>query len=103
MKKLFIIGPSDNGEGVYNLLVEDGEFLASHLCSNANYAERDLVRPDREEKWEKKFGEYKVLWLNAQTEISIKELLKRNKEWYEANKDNAKAQKDGQPSIKITV
>jgi hypothetical protein len=65
MKKLYIAGPEDGGEGVYALIADDGEFMASHFCSHRGYAASDLEsgRPERQKEWKERFGEYKVLWL----------------------------------------
>jgi hypothetical protein len=85
--KLFIVGPggdNDDGEGLYSLLVETGEHLADHYCSNSSFARSDLEgrREDRQKEFKEKFGDYEVLFLNEQTEISREELIKRNQEFY---------------------
>lgn len=51
MKKLYIVGPADGGDGVYSLIADDGEALASHYCSSAGFALGDLEknRPERKE------------------------------------------------------
>lgn len=84
--KLFIIGPDHRGDGIYHLLTETGEHLASHWCSHIGFAKGDLEanRPERKAKWKERFGEYTVQHLSEQTEISLKELQKRNKEWYDS-------------------
>lgn len=86
MKKFYIIGPKDGGDGIYSLVTEDGEGLASHMCSNRAYALGDLERdrPERRKEWKKKFGEYEVLYL-GEDEMTKEELVKRNKEFYENN------------------
>jgi len=80
MKKLYITG---NGEGIYNLIADDGEHLASHFCSNRNYALGDLERnrPERQKEWKKKYGKYEVIFL-GDDEMTEQELRKRNKNWY---------------------
>lgn len=82
--KLFVVGPIDGGDGVYNLLTETGEHLASHLCSNASFAREDLEsdRPERQKEWKARFGDYEVLFLDEQTEISLEEIQRRNDEWF---------------------
>lgn len=84
MKKLYIIGPEDNGEGVYHLISEDGEHLASHYCSSSGYAAGDLEgnRDERKNEFIKRFGTYQVLFISrdAMTRERLKEL---NKEWYD--------------------
>lgn len=80
--KLYILGPEGNGEGVYYLLTEEGEVLASHFCSHIGYASGDLEanRPERQKKWEKRFGKYKVLRLgdDEMTEEKLLELNHKN-------------------------
>lgn len=83
--KLYIVSPygkgeSWNPEGVYHLLSEEGEHLASHFCSRGGFARGDLEadRPERKEEWKKRFGEYVVVWL-GDDDMTIEELIKRNK------------------------
>lgn len=82
--KAIIIGPSNNGEGVYHLLAEDDKHLCSHLCSHAGYAPGDLYlnRPERKELFAKK-GITEFVWLKD-SGLSSEELQKRNKDWFEA-------------------
>jgi len=63
--KFYIIGPDGGGNGIYYLMSEDGEGLASHMCSHLGYARGDLEanRPERKKEWKKKFGKYEVLEL----------------------------------------
>ncbi len=72
------------GDNVFMLISEHGEGLYSHVCSSANFAEGDLItgRKNREESCKKKFGEYKVLFLEDQDEIDNSELSRRNKDWH---------------------
>ena len=67
--KLFI--HPDSGEGLYTLVTEYGECLASHLCSSAAFAKGDLEgnRPERQKEWKKRFGDYQVMFLSEQDEI----------------------------------
>lgn len=83
MKKFYIVGPKNNDEGIYNLVTEDGQALASHFCSSIAFAKGDLEahRPERQEKWKKKFGQYEVLHLGDDA-MTLEELLERNKEFY---------------------
>lgn len=66
MKTFYILGTGQDGmgkkEGLYILIADDGEFLASHFCSHACYADGDLWknRPERKEKWEKRNVEWAV-------------------------------------------
>jgi hypothetical protein len=88
--KGIIVGPSNNGEGVYTLVAEDGDGMCSHFCSSSGYAIGDLYsnRPERKEMFDKK-GITEVVYL-AQSGITKDELLKRNKEYFEAHKDDKK-------------
>ena len=76
----------DNIDGVYYLMTEEGEVLASHLCSNKLYALGDLYtrRKERIEKFEDRFGEFSVDYL-GNDEMTWEELLRRNKKFYEEN------------------
>jgi hypothetical protein len=84
MTTLFIIGPDHKGDGVYSLVADTGECLADHYCSASYFAPGDLEadRPERQKDWKEKFGEYKVLFIGEQSEITLEELLRRNKEWF---------------------
>lgn len=95
MKKLFII--PDNGDTAYTLITEDGEPLASHWCSGKLYAKSDLIerRPERQKEYKERFGEYTVMFLSEQTEITEEELFKRNEAWYNALPED---EKEPQPS-----
>ena len=88
MKTFYILGSGKDGmgrgEGVYTLLADDGEFLASHFCSHAGYAISDLWR-DRDERkkvWKERFGEYKVIWL-GDDDMKLDTLIKRNELFFE--------------------
>ena len=76
--KLYIIGPEDDGEGVYSIVSEKGEGLASHFCSHKRFAKSDLEsrRPERQKEWKKKFGDYDVLFIgdDDMTEEKLREL-----------------------------
>lgn len=106
MKTFYILGPGidgmDRGEGHYILLTDDGEFLASHICSHAGYADGDLwrERPEREEKWKERFGEYKVVWL-GDDDMKLETLIERYKEW--AKKDEDAQKKIEENSAKIEI
>ena len=102
MKKFYIVGPKNEGEGLYTLVADTGEGLASHFCSHAGYALSDLEqgRPERKEKWKKEFGEYKVLYI-GDDEMTRDELMKRNEEWHQSHKDDA--DKMPKPSVVIEV
>lgn len=86
--KAYIASETENGidsiDGVYYLITEEGELLASHLCSNKLYALGDLYthRKERRKKFENRFGEFSVDYL-GNDEMTWEELLRRNKKFYE--------------------
>jgi len=82
--KLYIIPPINGEDGVYHILSEKGEALASHLCSNLHWAISDLEgrRPERQKEWKEKFGEYKVIILGDDG-MTREELIRLNQELYE--------------------
>lgn len=97
MKTLLIIVPGRSiiRDCVFSILVaETGEFLASHFCSNYEFAYGDLYdnRPERKQEWTKKFGELEVKYIDD-TDITEDELLKRNKAWFESLPQNEKYEK----------
>lgn len=77
--KLYIIGPEDGGEGIYYIVTELGECLASHLCSDSCFALGDLEgnRPERKEEWKKRFGNYEVLFI-GDDEMTQDKLIELN-------------------------
>ena len=86
-KTILVIDPGSQTrqDAVFHLLVmETGEHLASHLCSHAGFAPGDLYydRPERIKKWEKRFGEIEVKFID-EVDITEDELVERNKKWYE--------------------
>lgn len=86
--KAYIASSSENGidniDGAYFLITEEGELLATHLCSNKSYALGDLYthRKERIKKFEDRFGEFSVDYL-GNDEMTWEELLRRNKKFYE--------------------
>lgn len=93
-KTLLVIAPSEGRDCVFNILVaETGEHLASHFCSNQMFAYGDLyaTREERKEEWGKRFGELEVKYLN-ETGITEEQLLARNKDWYEKQPKEQKAE-----------
>ena len=89
--KAIIIGTGKDGlgkgEGVYQLVAEDGEGLCSHLCSSAGYAEGDLFRdrPERKEIFDKK-GITEFVWIEN-SGMTMDEIVEKNKEF---NKEKEK-------------
>jgi len=104
MKKLYIIGPKDRGEGAYALIADDGEFLASHFCSHYGYAKGDLHdrREERKAQWKERFGDYQVLFL-GEDEMTEDRLVELNKEWYDRTKNAAEIVERERPKITITL
>ena len=90
---LLVIAPSrESGmkDTQFHLLVAGtGEHLASHVCSHYGFAYGDLYgdRPERIEQWTKRFGEIEVKFIDD-TDITEEELLRRNKEWFDAAQKN---------------
>lgn len=84
-KTLLVIAPAQGEDCPFYIFVaKTGECLASHFCSNEDFAYGDLYanRPERIEDWTKRFGELDVKYIDK-TDISIEEIGKRNKNWYE--------------------
>ena len=84
--KLYIVSYGDgtqDGEGVYTLVAENGEGLYSHYCSCRGFARGDLIenRPERIKDCKEKYGTYEVLHL-GDDEMTNEELFKRNKDFY---------------------
>ncbi len=83
-KTKLLIVPTKGRDCIFTLILGTGEVLASHFCTNQSFAKSDLVlqRPERQEKYRKRFGEYEVIFCNEQTEITQDELIKLNTEFY---------------------
>lgn len=64
--RAIIVGPKDDGEGMYCLVAEDGELLRNHFCSDASFAEGDLFsnHPEYQEMFDQK-GITSFVWLHA--------------------------------------
>jgi len=95
--KLYIIGTGKDGlgdgDGIYHLLTEEGEALASHLCTNSGFAKSDLLlrRSERIKKYKERFGEITLLFL-GDDETTLEELQKLNEKFYK-NHNNEKMEK----------
>lgn len=85
--KFYIDGPKNKGDGVYYLVTEDGEVLASHYCSNIGFAYGDLEghRPERQKEWKERFKQYEVLAIGDDI-MTSEELHRRNKVFGETDK-----------------
>ena len=77
---------TDNIDGVYCLITEEGEALASYWCSNKGYAMGDLYthRPERVKEYSEKFGTFEVDYLGSD-EMTMEELMKRNEVFYKGS------------------
>jgi hypothetical protein len=77
--KLYVDGPDDRGEGIYHLVAETGEHLASHYCSHAGFARFDVHdrRADLIKEWRLRFGEYQVIII-GEDDMTPEELQHRN-------------------------
>lgn len=86
--KAYIVSNSDDGmeniDGIYYLITEEGEGLASHWCSNKWYAEGDLYtrRPERIREFTRRFGELEVDYLGCD-DMTMGRLIELNCKWQE--------------------
>ena len=92
MKKIFVFGMCNGGEGLYYALAEDGPGLGSHFCSNESFAKNDLgviqgSRPDRHKDYKKHYPDgYEVVFVPSNE-------VKGNKELQRAIRLNEKKQR----------
>lgn len=90
--KAYIVSNSEDGmeniDGIYYLITEEGEGLASHWCSNRWYAEGDLYsrRPERIKEFTERFGEFSVDYLGCDT-MTMKELVALNCKWQQEHSE----------------
>lgn len=81
--KAYIVSNSKSGrkniEGVYYLITEEGECLATHWCSNAAYALGDLYanRPERIKEYTNRFGNFEVNYL-GHDDMTMGKLIELN-------------------------
>lgn len=84
--KLYIMSGAANGiddiGGVYYLMTETGECLATHFCSNKYFAKGDLYerRPERIKEFTERFGDIKLLYL-GEDNMTVDKLMGLNKKW----------------------
>lgn len=84
--KLYIMSGAYNGiddiDGVYYLMTETGECLATHFCSNKYFAKYDLYerRPERIKEFTERFGDIEVLYL-GKDDMTVDKLMSLNKKW----------------------
>lgn len=93
--KAYIISNSKDGmanvRGVYDLVTEEGEVLATHRCSNKEYAMEDLYsnRPERIKKWTERFGELTVDYLGCD-DMTMEKILELNHKWWREQEEATK-------------
>ena len=81
--KLYVCSNSDYGteniDGIYYLITEEGECLASHFCSNKWFAKSDLYegRPERIKEFTERFGECECLYL-GEDDMTFSRLFELN-------------------------
>ena len=88
----YIISNSEDGmkniDGIYYLLTEEGEVLASHWCSNKRYAMGDLYRnrPERVKEWTERFDELTVDYLGCD-DMTMEEIMELNEKWWREHEE----------------
>lgn len=81
--KLYVCSNSEYGtesiDGIYYLITEEGERLASHRCSSKWFAKGDLYerRPERIKKYTDRFGECECLYL-GEDDMTFSRLIELN-------------------------
>lgn len=81
--KLYVCSNSDYGtesiDGIYYLITEEGECLASHWCSSKWFAKGDLYerRPERIKEFTERFGECECLYL-GEDDMTFGKLIELN-------------------------
>lgn len=84
--KLYVCSDSEYGtdsiDGIYYLITEEGECLATHCCSSKWFAKCDLYerRPERIEKYTERFGECECLYL-GEDDMTFSRLIELNHEF----------------------
>lgn len=88
--KAYIVSDTESGcdniDGIYFLITEFGEVIASHVCSNTCYAWEDLV--ENSQVLPNLDGDIQVVFLGTDN-MTSEELHRRNQEFY--------AKKEAQP------
>lgn len=92
-KKILVIYPQSTVHictSFYILDPDTGEVLASHLCSEAKWAKSDLHdnRPQRLEKWKKKFGKDTEAKFIDETDYNWEEIYAKNQASGDKESDN---------------
>lgn len=84
--KLYVMSGAANGiddiDGMYYLMTETGECLATHFCSNKYFAKGDLYerRPERIKEFTERFGDIELLYL-GEDNMTVDKLMGLNKKW----------------------
>ena len=84
--KAYIISNEEDGmkniDGIYYLITEEGEVLASHWCSSKSFAMGDLYgrRPERIKEYLERFGEFTVEYL-GHDDMTIERIFELNEKW----------------------
>lgn len=90
--KAYIVSNSNYGtediDGIYYLITEEGEALASHWCSNKWFAMGDLYenRPERIKKYTERFGELEVDYLGCD-DMTMAKLIELNYKFTEEHSE----------------
>ena len=80
---------TDNIDGIYYLITEKGEVLASHWCSCKYFAKGDLYehRPERIKEYAERFGHCECLFL-GEDNMTAKKLIKLNRKFFKEHSEN---------------
>ena len=91
--KLYICSNSETQtediDGIYYLISEEGEVLASHWCSCKYFAKGDLYehRPERIKEYAERFGHCECLFL-GEDNMTAKKLIKLNRKFFKEHSEN---------------
>lgn len=79
----------DDIDGIYYLVTEKGECLASHWCSSKWYAKGDLYerRPERIKEFTEKYGKCECLFL-GEDDMTAERLITLNIQFNKEREDN---------------
>ena len=83
--KLYVVSGASDGvssiDGIYYLISEEGECLASHWCSSKYFAKGDLYehRKERIEEFTERFGNVECLYL-GEDDMTVERIMELNKE-----------------------
>lgn len=79
----------DDIDGIYYLVAENGECLASHWCSSKYFAKGDLYerRPERIKEFTEKYGKCECLFL-GEDDMTAERLITLNIQFNKEREDN---------------